>query len=73
MRLFIAEKPSLVRAIAEVLRGPQTRRYASCGRTTVRRISKIFVRTLDEPPVRLTEVNLNRRWVCPTCGLAADP
>ena len=50
-----------------------TRRYASCGRTTSRRISKISVRTLDELPVRLTEVNLNRRWVCPTCGLAADP
>src|SRR5258708_8243023 len=37
MRLFIAEKPSLARAIADALPGPQTRRRAfiECGREDV--------------------------------------
>ena len=37
MRLFIAEKPSLARAIADALPGPQTKRrnFIECGRQDV--------------------------------------
>jgi DNA topoisomerase-3 len=37
MRLFIAEKPSLARAIADALPGPQARRrdFIECGRDDV--------------------------------------
>jgi DNA topoisomerase-3 len=71
MRLFIAEKPSLARAIAEVLPGPQQRRagYIECGRGDVVTWCAGHILELAEPEAYRPEY---KTWAIEHLPIAPD-